>query len=271
MNRILVILAITVFISGCTPAQFAAIRGLSEKPLICDPFSNENSTNSQLGIEGSIYYLKSNQPRYNHVADYLQFGELVNAELFLSKLFVPTRAWGNGFVNEDGKIIKDGSNNLLIEYFGLHLESSIILTANDTEGDYQFGLLSDDGTILDLQLPGQTNYTRIVDNDGDHPTKFGCSSTKVNFTRNTVIPMNLDYYQGPRYHIALIPMWRKFPTDPTKVQDPLCGVSGNNTFFDSTQVPSGPQQAYNDLLSRSWRPLESGNYLLKSGTNRCVR
>lgn len=270
MNKKLLVLIATLFVSGCTPAQFNSIRSsLEDRPLICDPFDNGTSSNPQYGIEGSIYYLKSNQPRYTNVSDYLQFGTLVNAELFLSKLYVPTRAWTSGFVNE-GTRIENNSGELLIEYFALHLESKIVLTDNDEEGDYQFGLLSDDGTVWEMQLSGSSTFTKIVDNDGVHPTRFANATQKVNMTRNSKIPMNLNYYQGPRQHIALIPMWRKFPTDPSKVQDPLHGVEGNETYFDSTYVPSLSQQGYQDLLSRGWRPLESGNYLLKSGTNKCV-
>jgi len=43
--------------------------------------------------------------------------------------------------------------------------------------------------------------------------------------------------------------------------DPLCGATGNETFFDYNNN-SAPQAAYNQLLSRGWKPIAAANWNL---------
>src|SRR5690606_23109728 len=77
-------------------------------------------------------------------------------------------------------------------------------------------------------------------------------------------PAKIEYYQGPRYHIALMVLWREWPeNDPGFVaNDPQCGTSGNDRFFNYNVVPSAPKANFNDLLSRGWKVLGAENYAL---------
>jgi hypothetical protein len=136
------------------------------------------------------------------------------------------------------------------------------LGPNDPEGTYEFALLSDDGAIWKIK-PGDGGYQVAVDNDGDHPTQMGCSTFRMNMTHRTQALMQLDYYQGPRYHISIIPMWR-LVTAGQQSPDPLCGQQGNNFFFDPNHG-SVALQPYNDLLARGWKPLAAANYALPEG------
>ena len=43
-------------------------------------------------------------------------------------------------------------------------------------------------------------------------------------------------------------------------------MSGNSTFFDSTQTPSAPMPTYNAMLSRGWKVIAPANYLLPQAT-----
>jgi len=242
----------------------------AEQRYLCDPFHGGNSPGEHYGVRGDIYYLDQTQPQYSEVSKYIEFGHLVEIPLFLNDINVPTRAWESGFVSQNSTSVKNEAEELLIEWFALRLRSGIQLSANDAPGDYQFALLSDDGAVF-KQLQSDGSSTVLVDNDGNHPTKMGCGMDRVNFTSNTLLPFNLDWYQGPRNHISLILMWRPYPTNPNDVIDPLCGQSGNGLYFDSTQTPSVPQQAYSDLLSRGWKPLTPENYYLGSEiTNPCA-
>ena len=58
----------------------------------------------------------------------------------------------------------------------------------------------------------------------------------------------------------MIIMFRPWPENIADVDDPECGKQGNSRFFDSTQDPPTPQNAYNNLLSRGWMPLAPSNY-----------
>jgi hypothetical protein len=76
--------------------------------------------------------------------------------------------------------------------------------------------------------------------------------------------MKIDYYQGPRYHIALVPIWRK--VNSSTPNDPLCGKNGNNYFFDPDHN-SMPLAAYNQLASRGWYPLGVANFSVTQDTD----
>jgi hypothetical protein len=166
----------------------------------------------------------------------------------------------------------------MYEYFALHMESQLQLGPEDYEGDYQMAVLADDGAVLKVADGADpTAYRMLVDDDGTHPTKMGCSNrtttTQLHMTRSSKIPMMLDYYQGPRYHIALVVMWRPVPdgTDPdVPIDDPLCDQSGNYEFFDPDNA-SAPQANFSALQARGWRVLQNSNYVFPAAaTNPCV-
>lgn len=232
--------------------------------LVCDPFdggpSNPGDPNYGRGLKANLYYLRDDQPRYQHVLEYINNGMRADQFLFFTSLNVPTRMFNVGFPTESGSLVKRDDGSALYEYFALRLSSVIHLGPDDEAGDYEMAILSDDGAIMRLRgADGQ--YQTIVDNDGDHPTKFGCGGT-LTMTRETQRLMQFDYYQGPRFHISVIPMWRKKVAG--QAAEPLCGQSGNNLFFNENT--SQPQAAYNALLSRGWKPLDMDNYSLPAST-----
>ncbi|MGE3973626.1 MAG: hypothetical protein AB7F59_03775 [Bdellovibrionales bacterium] len=242
------------------------------EPVVCDPFSNDELVYRQNGLTGKFYYLTDDMPRYNRSSDYINHGVLVDrVTLFLSRLFVPTRAFDLGFTTQEGVTLKTNTGDTLYEYFGLQLESTLMLNASDTHiGDYQFAILSDDGATLSLQPDSNVPFQTLIENENDHPTRFQVATQAVHFDRTTRLPMKLQYYQGPRMHISMVLMWRPWPTNPADVMDPLNGYTTNTDFFDSTQVPSVPQSKYNELLGRGWKPLDTKNFLLREIENPCA-
>lgn len=225
----------------------------------CNPLDGEQSIEDlNQGIEAELYYLDSTQPQYDHVSDYFSFGHFVEGvKLYFNQIFVPTRPFDRGFTLANGQtIVNPNDGSTLYEYFAIRHRGRIQL-GSKAPGLYDFAILSDDGAILYLD-DGSGNLVEYINNDGQHPTKMACSTVPVELGADDKISFQLDYNQGPRYHISLILMWR--PHDPTK--DKECGKSGNEYFFDYTQDPPTPTSKYNGLLARGWQPLAPENYKL---------
>ncbi len=236
---------------------------------VCNPFGSPVQLSPQYGIHASINYLTASQPRYSQVADYLEYGTAVPADVFLADLNVPTQPFMDGFGTTDGNSVEDNQGNKLLEYFSLHMTTSITLTSAQTPGDYQFAVLSDDGFVM-TSNPLSASSQTVINNDGITATRMGCGMSPIHFDATTILPVTMDYFQGPRYEIAAVLMWRSFPTNPGDVKDPLCGASGDHEFFDPTQTPSAQQNNYKALLSRGWTPVGPSNFLLTNGAiNTC--
>ena len=254
---------------GTTGGTTGSTTGGTTGGVVCDPFDPSQNGNPINGIKGELYYLRNDQPRYTAVQDYIDRGMRARVDIFLKSINVPTRMFDAGFVTDYGFSLKDDNDLLLIEWFGLDLRSKIKLKSTDSEGLYQFAVLSDDGSLFDLMTEGGAMKT-IVANDGVHPTRLACATEVVSIDRKSRIPMRFRYYQGPRFHIAAVVLWRKISGEGGIPKEPLCGQLGNELFFDPTVVPSTPKNPYLDLLRRGWKPLEPENYELESGTNPCV-
>jgi len=269
------------FLSGClnqgdslkageSYAKFDMNRFAVNK-IVCDPFDDGGGVGTEdlsQGLHAKLWYLDSSQPRYNKVSDLISKGHGSGQDLFFSEVNVPTRLFTAGFPKETGGVIQTDEGQDLIEYFAMEFDGGLRLGPDDEEGTYELALLSDDGAIMSVAEGDDGSYRVVVDNDGDHPTRMGCGET-LTFTNDTQYKVNFKYYQGPRYHIAMIPMWRKV-TSATKAE-PNCGLTGNETYFDYNNN-SKPKKAYNDMLARGWRPLTKDNFIIPRniGYNPCV-
>jgi hypothetical protein len=129
-------------------------------------------------------------------------------------------------------------------------------------------VLADDGAIVNVK--DSTAWRALVDSDGTHATRLSVARTPIALHDGSRIPLEVRYFQGPRYHIALQLLWREWPADD-QWQDPLDGAEGNYLFFNSDYRPSLPQTAYQQLLSRGWRPVPAKNFFLPDQltTNPC--
>jgi hypothetical protein len=147
----------------------------------------------QAGLIGNIYY----KPNATSVNEYINFGQKLNVTIQMTSLDVPERSWTLGFSQVGKTPIKDQYGQSLIEFFALDLTGKFTLPATFANGNYQFAIASDDGSILDM------DGIKIVDNDGTHSTQWKCASTMVNLKAGVKHSMRLRYYQGPRTEIAL--------------------------------------------------------------------
>lgn len=230
--------------------------------LVCDPFNEDPTPSPKHGIKANLWFRGLNQPRYFKTMDYINKTVKSEQSLFFSSINVPTRLFSTGFPLETGGLIKDDSGNQLIEHFAMKYSSQVTLSDNDEEGTYELALLSDDGTILNIKEPLAdgtlpADWSTLIDNDGDTPTRMKCSSKVIEFKKNKKLPIELYYYQGPRYHIANMLIWRKASNAG---QDTLCNKYGNNLFFDPDH--NSKPLAWHDLELRGWKALSPENYLL---------
>lgn len=234
--------------------------------LVCDPFDPNPVPSPKHGIKSSLWFRGFNQPIYQSVMSYINNYKHSEQTLFFNSVNVPTRMFYDGFPLESGDVVRDDLGTQLIEHFAMKFESQIVLGANDSEGLYELAMLSDDGTILKIKDPENVvsdpnnsngGWETHINNDGDTPTRMKCSSRLVNMKKDKKIAMELLYYQGPRYHISNMLIWRKASQAG---KDAFCNQSGNEFFFNPNNN-SAPVK-WLDLAARGWKVLNSENYLL---------
>lgn len=225
--------------------------------LICDPMGGGNNPGANDGLLAHLYYLAAGQQQYDSVSEYIELGIQSSQTMFFSDLNIPTRKFDMGFPTQTGDLVKDDQGQVLNEYFAIRFQSVLKLSENDIPGEYELALLSDDGSIM--RINDADGVPRVVvDNDHDHPTKMGCGDT-ISIGVDSEFDVQIDYYQGPRYHISMIPMWRR--VDSSTQSEPNCGREGNEMYFDYNNN-SQPQNAYINMLNRGWRPIAAENWHL---------
>jgi hypothetical protein len=100
----------------------------------------------------------------------------------------------------------------------------------------------------------------LINSDGDHSTRMGCSTQAVYIDDTTRLAMEIKYYQGPPTEIALVLMWRKV-SGPTASLDASCGSAGNDTFFGSSPYTNFTSSGYSKLVSRGWTVIAPSNFI----------
>jgi hypothetical protein len=269
--------------NACSPTNFdsvpegkGSIAGTSgvpganpADPVVCDPFGDTGNGSATGGLRGAIYEWSLSNGEPASSIDMIQRGRKLAANLFLTRVYAPTRSFTAGFGADNGQALKNEKGETLIEWFGLNLESQLKLGASDDLGDYQIALISDDGSTLAI-ADSKGQFNNLIENDGQHATQMACAKSTVSMNGKAVrVPMHLTYYQGPRQEIAMVMMWRKIPSGGS-LDEEQCGRSGVNLFWDrSSQQPSSVYQA---MLSRGWKPMQADNFELPGNqTNLCNR
>jgi hypothetical protein len=235
---------------------------------VCDPFGGAGTVNPEKGIMASLFYVGAGGQSLHTAQEYVDKATRSRQRLFFSEINVPTRMFTEGFSSQTSEVIKDDMGERLIEWFGIKFETGLRLTPEMSEGDYELASLGDDGVVVKAKIDGE--WQTVVGNDGDHPTRMGCSNTLIHMTRETLLPLEVTYYQGPRTQIANVLMWKK--SDASQVgKDASCGQYGNYLFFDpghqSAELP-----AYKNLLARGWSPIAADSYFIpmEGSYNPCV-
>jgi len=239
-----------------------------------------------------------NRPRtaISYIDESLGFSIATEVTLFFNKLFIGTRYFDRGFTTQEGTTVVNSAGNTLYEWFGVEFQTQIKLFDSDAnllevnpgllevdyppgyyEGDYQLAVLSDDGAVVHLET--ENGLQEIINNDGEHATKLGCSQQPIRLNRGQKVPIRIHYYQGPRHHISLVVMWRKWPTNGswgysqidqnTGNSRSLCGpgvnYSSNSFYFTPGNVnepAATPTNNFREMLANGWSVLETQNYSL---------
>ncbi|MGB0452484.1 MAG: hypothetical protein ACPGJV_02130 [Bacteriovoracaceae bacterium] len=243
-------------------------RSVVEEKFVCNPFNNteDEQRDDRNGIVGVLYDGK--KQKFKNYYDFVDKGVQSESAIFLNDINTPTRKFDEGFELSNGSKVTNEEGSALFEYFALNLKGNLRLRDDQEPGYYQLALISDDGSILDLNLNGE--FETIVDNNRQTPTRMACANQAVYLERGQEIPFDVGYFQGPRYHIALMLMWRKVEISEIPFEK-HCGKKGNSYFFDFNKVPSEPKQAFQELEDNGWEVLKSSNYTLpgKLSVNPC--
>lgn len=128
------------------------------------------------GLEGKIYFLEPGTSAIP-LFDTMQTVKTIYAD----SINVPLQSWSSGFPGLPGRF----------EWFGI--EYNGYFTVNKL-GHYMFRLVSDDGSKLFI------DDSLIIDNDGGHGA---ISKTGELYLKGSTHKVKIQYYQGPRYEIAL--------------------------------------------------------------------
>jgi hypothetical protein len=129
------------------------------------------------GLHGLVYSLK---PKIRKLPDFARMKPV--GSIYTTSLNVWPQRFDEGF---------PGLTNQF-EWFGIEYSGRFWI---GNAGVYRFSLLADDGARLYL------NDKLIINNDGEHQA-MGISGG-VTLTRG-VYEIRIDYYQGPRYTVALV-------------------------------------------------------------------
>lgn len=163
-----------------TGAALAALAVLSPATLAEKKPVFGTRTQISDGFVGKIYYLKRGTHRLP------DFSKLkAQGTIYTRTLDVSTRSFSSGFPGVSKRI----------EWFAIVFRTRMHIR---TAGRYRFTLRSDDGSKL--YVDGKL----VVNNDGTHPPRSRSGHIDLQPGTHTV---EVQYFQGPRYHVALQLFW----------------------------------------------------------------
>jgi hypothetical protein len=127
-------------------------------------------------LRGVVYFLPENTQKLPDFATLKPFGAFYTRELNVSP-----RRFDQGFPGIDNRF----------EWFGIRYDGKFNVAK---DGDYQWHVLSDDGSIISV------DGSVVINNDGVHPPVSKEAKLSMKAGAHT---LRVDYFQGPRYDIAL--------------------------------------------------------------------
>lgn len=250
------------------------IKSLPSTQFICSPFGEMNQGSATSGLRAELSYINPaveltlETKRAYGVRDYFNgSSEFIKAPtaLFLTQINAPAQRFSEGFRLSDNTYLSNGAGEKLIEWFALHLQSLLKLSAQDEEGEYEFATISDDGSRVFVGSP----LREIVNNDGSHATKMVCSTESLQLNRMTKLPLSYYYNQGPRTEIANVLLWRKKSDNQPSGTYKHCGKSDTMRFWNP--VDSSPGEYVQEILADGWKVLGADNFELPgSQVNPCT-
>jgi|WetSurMetagenome_2_1015567.scaffolds.fasta_scaffold05323_2 WD40 repeat protein/lysophospholipase L1-like esterase len=159
--------------SGFEPAEVEVIKGEPADATF-------GSTDSNLALKGDIYYLEDGA---SSLPDFSALSSI--GTIYADALNISPRSFDSGFPGVTDRF----------EWFAIRYTGKFEV---GQEGEYGFRLLSDDGSRLTI------DDNSIIDNDGQHSP---ASASGTVYLTKGVHSIEVEYFQGPRYDIALQLFW----------------------------------------------------------------
>ena len=145
----------------------------------------------------------------------------------------------------------------LTEYFALRF-STLLFLNNHEPGEYEFILSSDDGSRMYV-YDDSGRRQLVVDNDGPHAMNIKCSEGTVHFDKDSRKQVSIEFYQGPRYFLGLVLLWRR--VDGDRISEPNCGVEGATALYGESG-DDFENFKFGDLLKSGWEVIPAENFLI---------
>ncbi len=149
-------------------------RPRPQQPADDTPFGSTTPTADSL--VGNLYFLPENTQRIPNLLGLTPVGQV-----YTRRIDIPARSFEEGFPGVSERF----------EWFAIRYTGTVTFP---TAGNYAFRILSDDGARL--YIDGQL----VVDNDGQHAPAERRGTIHLTPGNHEIV---LEYFQGPRYQIAL--------------------------------------------------------------------
>lgn len=159
-----------------------------------------SSTVDPTSLKGDIYYIPegtSSLPDFSTLAPV--------GSIYTKVLDVPERSFDSGFPGVTDRF----------EWFAIRYTGTFQV---ENEGEYNFRLVSDDGSRLFI------DGNKTIDNDGTHPAQSVSGNV---FLGRGAHQIEVNYFQGPRYYVALQLFWTP-PGSTETISNPQY-MPGNNS------------------------------------------
>jgi len=137
-------------------------------------------TADSTSLKGDIYYIPEGTSSLPDFSTLTPVGSI-----YTKVLNVTERSFDSGFPGVTDRF----------EWFAIRYTGTFQV---ENEGEYNFRLVSDDGSRLFI------DGNKIIDDDGVHPAQ---SATGSVFLSKGIHQIEVDYFQGPRYYVALQLFW----------------------------------------------------------------
>ncbi|HXH32736.1 MAG TPA: hypothetical protein VNJ01_18195 [Bacteriovoracaceae bacterium] len=193
--------------------------------VICDPFGDDDviPESSNSGLHAKIY---EGQAQWYQLDRYFTEGVERTEDIYFSNFNVPSRSFSQGF-GTDGEYLKDRNGERLVEWFAIRARGFISLPASESDGSYHLVTISDDG--IKVTVDG----TVVISNPGAHAPTIDCGQTLTVLTKATKKTFELQYFQGPREHIALMTFIKKVDDASTFQRASYCSTTnGPSALLD---------------------------------------
>lgn len=230
-----------------------------EPPVPCSPLDVNNPICDKR-IKAVVYFGRNDWDNfdeylneYHFVYDkttntYSKVVDPPDGTLYFTEMWVPTRDFTTGFPSMGNRC----------QYFGIDMTTKIQTSTKMPAGSYQFGVISDDGSILSYWAPGATTETILLNQDSVHATRLECAKSAVTLVDGQKLKFRLRYFQGPGPKMSLVMMYR--PWSASNNNSPVACGTKTNDFFGANPQGFGsshnfPGTIYNQLLDQGWRPV----------------